>query len=168
MSTSETDPRRADGGAAEAETGTEAGHGIRTYLGAIAEGYYHLDVNPAREDLKYRTYEELVLAEGRLWTPEQVRHEKLGPVRECYSNAIHAAVTNDWGYVEGFAASVFPVMHAWCVDEDGMAVEVTWDQPGTEYMGIVMNPTDALARMIRNKVYGVMPNDWMNKMEMLR
>ncbi len=168
MPTSETEPRRTDGGTPEAEAGSEEPSGIRAYLGAIAEGYYHLDVLPARAELRYRTYEELVLAEGRLWTPEKIRLDKQGPVRECYSNAIHAAVRNDWGYVEGFAASVFPVMHAWCVDYDGMAVEVTWDQPGTEYMGIEMNPTDALARMIRNKVYGVMPNDHLNNMEMLR
>ena len=91
-----------------------------------------------------------------------------GPAKQCYQNAYDAATTHSgWEYVEGFATSIIPMMHAWCVNEEGDAVEVTWDTPGDEYRGIVMEIADVNLALVETGVWGVMPNDYLNGMKLL-
>lgn len=80
-----------------------------------------------------------------------------GAPRLCYANAIGYAVAFGWAYVEGYAMvpltpgssrTVAPgvvmrmaagdevVQHAWCVDDAGRPVEVTWPVPGRAYRGV--------------------------------
>ncbi len=119
------------------------------------------------EKLTHLSYESLVLAKGTSWDEADVVVRRNGEYKECYMNAYNAAVDHGWQYVEGFAMSLFPMMHAWCVDGD-QAVEVTWETPGHGYQGIIMDLEDVQANMLKTEVWGVMPNDYLNDIALLR
>lgn len=57
----------------------------------------------------------------------------------CYANAQYlASRRKGLRYAEGFATSVIPVEHAWCVDAEGRVIDPTWDyeyQP--DYFGVI-------------------------------
>ena len=113
------------------------------------------------------SYERLTLETGDYWMTAVV--DNYGPLGECYRNAYEAATTNSgWQYVEGFSLSIIPIMHAWCVNEEGDAVEVTWDTPGKEYRGIVIDIAKVSAAIVETGVWGVMPNDYLNGMKLLK
>jgi hypothetical protein len=65
-------------------------------------------------------------------------------------------------YVEGFALSVIPVHHAWCADEDGNAIECTWQKPGLAYFGLEFEPPKKFAgSMIDNgKDIEILKREW--------
>lgn len=45
----------------------------------------------------------------------------------CFENAFRAADRHGLRYVEGYAsAGIFPVHHAWCLDDDDRVVDFTW------------------------------------------
>lgn len=54
----------------------------------------------------------------------------------CFDNAYRLAERKGWRYVEGFASSVFPMHHAWCLTPDGTVVDPTWSHVAAEYVGI--------------------------------
>lgn len=118
------------------------------------------------EGWKYGSYEELVLAEGTTWT--EAIFEKNGPLKNCYENSITYALDNGGLYCEGYALGAFmPVMHAWVLMGDDV-IETTWREPGTEYIGVAMDPVKAMLRSIETGYYGLIDNDWMNKHMLLR
>lgn len=64
-----------------------------------------------------------------------------GVAKQCFGNAgrlvaiQHAPIT----YVEGLALKpgLFPMEHAWCVDDEGRVIDPTWDAPDAcIYFGI--------------------------------
>ncbi len=112
------------------------------------------------------SYERYVLDNGKLFPNVEVSQDR-GKLGECYTNAYYAAEDNDWRYVEGYATSVIPMMHAWCVDDEGVVMEVTWETAGDEYMGVVMNMTDVAKAMVTTGVWGVMANDYLNEFKLL-
>ncbi len=123
------------------------------------------EMNQAPEGYKFRSYEALVLTEGTTWTNARV--DLHGPYRECYLNTFQAAQKNGWEYVEGYAISVIPIGHAWCLDS-GQVVETTWKTAGSEYRGVVL-PLDYVSLVTRQTgVWGVLPNDYLNGFELLR
>lgn len=58
--------------------------------------------------------------------------------RHCFDNALRLAAGNPHlVYVEGFAVSVLPLHHAWCVTADGVVVDPTWEHPEEcSYFGV--------------------------------
>lgn len=58
--------------------------------------------------------------------------------KACFWNALRVAST--WPglrYAEGFALTRFGwEHHAWVVDDQGHAIDVTWTEPGERYIGI--------------------------------
>jgi len=70
-----------------------------------------------------------------------------GVPRYCFANC-HAqakASCGRWLYCEGFALTAavpFPVLHAWLTPAaaPGTAVDVTWETPGLEYVGLCFTP----------------------------
>lgn len=83
---------------------------------------------------------KFILDHGRYWPflplPKSI---KPGPERECYRNAALLALGDPrFTYVEGYAAYTVPLLHAWCVDDAGNVLDVTWrSREGTpEYFGV--------------------------------
>lgn len=110
---------------------------------------------------RHRSFEELVLHLGNLsrWEPLPPHVSKM-PYKQCYANALLTAQEHGFTYVEGFACRLLTTMHAWCEDDDGRVIDPTWsddDPPPTMYLGIRMNVDKVAARVVRQGVYGVLP-----------
>lgn len=116
----------------------------------------------------YVCLEHFVMKNGRFWKPnadalpEDVRP---GPTGQCFRNAANLALDhrNKYIYVEGYATSLIPVMHAWCVHwQTGEVIDPTWTgefntlRPvAREYYGIAIN-TNYLCEMLLNRErYGI-------------
>lgn len=81
---------------------------------------------------------------------------KRGPMGNCFENAITLALEKNWTYCEGFAISILPVHHAWCVDENGQVIDNTWDEPERcVYAGIPMNAKKAFSLMVDRGFFGL-------------
>lgn len=87
------------------------------------------------EGWKYASLAELILDIGQPMEaqplPEGVER---GPKKQCYGNSWELWIQNpeEYTYCEGFAlssATGLVTNHGWCVDLDGMVVDVTWDDP---------------------------------------
>lgn len=86
-----------------------------------------------------------------------------GIIKECFRNASMAALQDRClTYVEGYASSIIPVAHAWCVTARGQAVELTWDKPGDEYYGVPFQTEFLRKQLLENKYYGLIDNWHMN------
>ncbi|HEY6965860.1 MAG TPA: hypothetical protein VI229_00200 [Burkholderiales bacterium] len=100
-----------------------------------------------------------VLKHGRLWTPAPrpagMRKQRNGT---CFKSAYEAAERDSaLTYVEGYGMSVIPVLHAWCVDQEGRVVDPVWTNPETRaYYGIPLTLEFLHRTMMRTRVYGVL------------
>lgn len=83
----------------------------------------------------------------------------LGTPRECFKNAGALAIEDpDLLYCEGLAASAkVPLMlpHAWLVDRQGRALEVTWAEPGQAYFGAVFQTSAYIEALEETRVWGI-------------
>ena len=116
-----------------------------------------------RPGIRYPSFEDLLLGEGREWTPADlppdVRPMKM---KECFRNAFVLAESRpDLTYVEGFASCIIPCHHAWTVDQEGRVVDPTWlprkgsDWEGRSYFGVPFD-LDYLRRVqLETEVFGV-------------
>ena len=114
---------------------------ITEQLRAVSDGQIDsgMIVGPA-----FATIRDLVLKHGQLYTvaplpPGAWSREP----QACYANALHAAITRNWVYVEGFAiprAGRLAIAHAWVTDpkHPTVAYDPTW-QRGRAYFGIPFN-----------------------------
>ena len=67
---------------------------------------------------------------------------------------------SDLVYVEGYAAGVIPVQHAWCVTTDGKVVDPTW-KDGSAYIGVPLNGDYVRKYALKTGHYGILC-DWLN------
>lgn len=70
--------------------------------------------------------------------------------KACFWNALRtASARQGLRYAEGFALThLGSEHHAWVVDDQGHAIDVTWVEPGERYIGIVFaNVAEAAAAM---------------------
>lgn len=79
-----------------------------------------------------------------------------GAPRGCYPNALMLSYGfPEFRYAEGWA--LLPrspglwIHHAWVVDPDGNAIDSTWAEPGSRYVGITACTQDILDRLPRGK-----------------
>lgn len=83
----------------------------------------------------------------------------LGTPKECFKNAGERALENeDLLYCEGLAASAglsLMLPHAWLVDKQGRAVEVTWKEPGQAYLGAVFQTPAYWDILEETRLWGV-------------
>lgn len=141
---------------------TEA-QSLREFLTQMVKMRTSMNPRPP-ERWRWPCIEALVLAHGRSWQqvaplPPGVRR---GVAKECFKNALDVAREHDeLVYVEGWAAFALsrgslPVEHAWLVDAAGHVVEVTWETPGSEYVGVPIRTARALSLTVRRRKYSVL------------
>jgi hypothetical protein len=115
----------------------------------------------------YSCLEDFVLRHGAGFSWRPGRAPVMGEPKQCYMNAAKMALDDDvLSYVEGYAIVSpvpIPVAHAWCVGEDGLVVDPTWDEgvlPGArEYFGVTIRRDYLAATLVRRGVWGVI-DDW--------
>jgi len=89
---------------------------------------------------------------------------KKGKLKACYENAYLLARMHPhkYIYVEGCAAGIIPVMHAWCVTPDLKVVDNTWWGQlrgyGDSYFGIPMDIDWVTVTLLKQKTYGILEN----------
>lgn len=111
---------------------------IEEQLRAINAGQVHsgMIVGPA-----FATVRDLVVQHGRAYTIQPLpRGQWSRGLQACYANALHAAMSGKWVYVEGFAIPAkgsLAVLHAWVTNPKNPVVahDPTWGT-GREYFGI--------------------------------
>jgi len=112
----------------------------------------------ARPEWKYVSTEDFIHQNGKKfdYVMPGVKKGKMG---QCYKNAYHLMdITPGLTYVEGYAVSgdlPLPLMHAWCVDKNGVVYDSTWDN-GKSYLGVQFKREFVTKTILRRKVYGVM------------
>jgi len=107
--------------------------------------------------------ERFLLENGRDFQVARFEGQMM-PAKRCFKNALQYAGRRGFRYAEGFAISgtllssgiVFPVHHAWCVDEDGNAVDPTWgDSEAGRYFGMDFDVREVLKRVTGKESYGM-------------
>jgi hypothetical protein len=103
---------------------------------------------------------DFILREGKVWRPAALpAHVSKGKQNYCFMNALNLAADTGFTYVEGVAASVFPTMHAWCVDENGVVVDPTWRDPANSlYYGVAFRLDYVLETVGERGYYGIIEN----------
>lgn len=80
-----------------------------------------------------------LIAHGVWYQPQELPADvRRMPIKRCFDNAFRLAERRpDLCYVEGYAFSLLPVEHGWCVDEAGHVIDPTWaSRSGRHRMGI--------------------------------
>jgi hypothetical protein len=98
----------------------------------------------------HTTPAQFLLAHGKHMTERRITRAKGEPLA-CYANAYRLAQTRKgYRYVEGFATSVIPLEHAWCIDGEGRVIDPTWDaEYKPDYFGVVFPNLDFVLRIRR-------------------
>jgi hypothetical protein len=104
---------------------------------------------------------EMYLTLGRRFEPAPLPAGlSRGQPRQCYRNAGEEAVADRrWAYAEGYAAcrGVFPVHHAWLVDEQGFVLDPTWEfSEKNEYFGLVFSTEALLHHLETVQTWGIL------------
>lgn len=115
-----------------------------------------------REGYKYSSSEDLVLKQGKFFTPgKRPENIELGSKKECFANASRLALErSDLTYVEGYAMIndrlPLPIAHAWCVDKKGRVVDNTWENPGVSYFGVPFKTSYLAKKLSETGIYGIL------------
>jgi len=108
---------------------------------------------------EYSCIEEFVLKHGREYEISPLIFPRnRGKKKECFKNATLLSFKRGWTYVEGYAFGIaMPMLHGWCVNEDGIVVDPTWDN-GKMYFGVEFSMSYVEAVILQKKTYGVLDN----------
>lgn len=100
---------------------------------------------------------DFVLQNGVEFIPSKLPKDvQRGQMKECFRNAFMLMVGRpDLIYVEGYAAGVIPVYHAWCVDQKGCVVDPTWGDDGQVYLGVPFTKEFVVSQTMKSKKYGL-------------
>jgi hypothetical protein len=88
----------------------------------------------------------------------------MGEEKQCYKNAFELTLfQDDLIYVEGFACTVIPTMHAWVVDKNGNVYDPTWRLNTREkkyypigYYGVMFSLRQCWKVMEKSGQYGML------------
>ena len=108
--------------------------------------------------------ERFILRNGRCFTGRKLPAGfKKGKIKQCFQNStllLDTRAGRRLRYVEGFfmrSDLCFPIMHAWCIDEDDQVVDVTLDRPEEcQYVGFVMSRNELWDEITKTECYGVL------------
>lgn len=115
-------------------------------------------------------YASALLKYGRHFKPvEQLPEElSLGPMGECYANCARALSPflayddKPYYYAEGYALDSelgIPYDHAWLVDMDGNAIDLTWrETTNAVYFGVTFKDTFVYDAMRETRLFGILVN----------
>ena len=97
--------------------------------------------------LRYAGAEDYLLQNAKFYAPPTHVVRKLMTPNACFDNAFKRARSSGGKlrYCEGYATSVIPLPHAWCIDREDRVVELTWRTPGVAYFGAVFDLNDVRA-----------------------
>lgn len=121
----------------------------------------------SNSELFYHSIEEFVLANGQEFSYAKNTEYGFGKMRECFMNAFQLAIANpELRYVEGYATSVIPTLHAWNIDLTGTVIDNTWKHDDKArnrgYYGVWF-PTDYIMHVAYKRgKYGIIDNVEMN------
>lgn len=113
------------------------------------------------KEFKYRGIEHFVLEHGKVWTPAPLTIvPKRRVPKECFANAMHLALEEPGlFYVEGYVLSVIPILHAWCVTQDGVVVDPTIERAAElHYFGVKFGNGYVLDTVLEKETYGILEN----------
>jgi len=118
---------------------------------------------------------EFVLKHGREFTPSRTlpKDMRLGKLGHCFENAAKLAIDRAcYTYCEGYAMGIIPVLHAWCVDENGVVVDPTWTRGNLEalgmvYFGVAFNTKYLIHHLCEHEKYGLI-DAWEARWPLLR
>lgn len=128
-----------------------------------------------RAGWRYPTYQDLVLDLGTgIQTAVPIPPPDLPAMepRRCYANSYELATEHGFTYVEGFAlGTLFPVAHAWVVDEAGTIYDPTWAslpsgalQPHrtAHYVGVQFDTDFLMMVTLETEYWSIFGGDWTN------
>jgi len=86
--------------------------------------------------------------------------------KECFRNAYTLCLERGYRYFEGFglpSPDLFPMQHAWVVDDDGRVIDNTWRTPEiAEYIGVEITRRDLMRQTSERGYYGVLAGVMVN------
>lgn len=115
---------------------------------------------------KVSTY-GFIMQHGREWPTTSKSFPRWGEFKECFKNALEAAMLHDLVYCEGYAFSVIPTLHAWCIDpKTKTVIDPTWEK-GTQYFGVPFRTKYVLEFTDRHMVYDSIVENYRDKWPLL-
>jgi len=150
------------------DNGNDTMFHLTEYLKAISK--FREDHKP--EGWKYGSPEEFVLKNGQPFKPIPIPDDLYcGEMKMCFQNAARAAgYTGKYRYAEGYALQpgLIPTNHAWIVDENDNAIDLTWKyNPDTTYYGIIFDTKYLWKVLAEKETYGIIDN-WKMGFPLLR
>lgn len=101
----------------------------------------------------------LDLGQARLTVPLP-NDVKQGKMKECYMNAgLLSTERPEFAYCEGYALrnDVFPMHHAWCLNEQGKVIDPTWPHDEkNEYLGVALNHMFVVMSSLKTGLWGIL------------
>ncbi|MCC5640864.1 hypothetical protein LC593_34570 [Nostoc sp. CHAB 5844] len=149
-------------------------HNLDRLLAILKEQADLIDDLNTRSDFRYKSTQKLVLNYGKPFL-KSVKPPFKGQPKSCFENCLKALINfPQLNYCEGFAISDdvdLAVSHAWLVNNDGDLIDPTWigkNFKGSTYFGVVFNNDFVVEMAQKNKCYGILDNDYMNRHQLLR
>ena len=116
-------------------------------------------IGKTRPGWEYDSLPDFVFKNGFAFEKTSDRYKGTWPQGECFRNALQFVQTlgpERFVYVEGYAACIIPVAHAWVYDrEDKVVIDPTWKEVGSAYIGVPFDFHAALKFVLNRKRYGL-------------